>query len=139
MGKINVTEIDGSKCKAKELCAAIVTGFHCALRIGALESLGDRDISFEEVDNVMCVAIVIRGSKTDQQKLGARRTLAATGCDLCPAQCLVRWLDLKGWCTGSGESLFSNSIASMINRALKEIAAEHGIDATLISTHSLTS
>ena len=102
-----------------------------------IESLDDRDISFGEVDNAMCLTIIIRCSKTDRQKLGVRRSLAATGCDMCSVQCMVQWLDLKGWHPSSGESLFRNSISARINRSLKEIADEHGIDSTLIPTHSL--
>ena len=85
--------LEGARWEVIELWCAIITGFHFALRISELEQLEDRDVSFETVDGVTCVTIIIRASKTDQRKLGVRRTLASTQCDLCPVHQMEDWID----------------------------------------------
>ena len=80
---------------------------------------------------------MIRGSKTDQQKAGVRRTLVATSCDLCPVYTLATWLDLKEWHPHSGEFLFNRRIAYRVNPTLKALASEHGLDEKRFPTHSM--
>ena len=87
---ISWTSGDQKQVDTPEVWTAIITGFHFALRISEIDSLIDNDISFENIDGVSCVTVVIRGSKTDQQKNGVRRTLAATHCDLCPVRTLAK-------------------------------------------------
>ena len=136
-GKSRMADVDGAKWKVTELWAALMVGFHFALRIGELGKLEDRDISFGEIDGVTCITVIIRGPKTDQQKTGVRRTLAATACDMCPVQSMADWLDTKSWHPHSGEVIFSKNTPDRTNRILKEIATENGIDASRISSHSL--
>ena len=128
---------EGAQWKPKEVRAAIITGFHFAMGISEVEALEDRDVMFHESEGKSYVAIIIRGSKTDQQKAGAKRTLIATGCELCPVRTLATWLDMKGWHPNSGEFVFNRRIAYRINHTLKELAKEHGLDETRFSTHSL--
>ena len=85
----------------------------------------------------MCVTVIIRGSKTDQQKTGVRRTLAETKCDMCPVKSMADWLDVKSWHPHSDETLFSGNISDRVSRILKEIATDHGVDASRVSAHSL--
>ena len=120
-----------------ELWAAAMCGFHFALRIGELEQLEDKDISFCEIDGYKCISITIRGSKTDQCHQGVQRTLLATNCPLCPVNSIARWLDRKAWHPKSGDRVFGGSIARKLNEFLKTIALEMGIDTTRISCHSL--
>lgn len=54
---------EGARWKPSELRAAILVGFHFALRISEVEQLEDRDISFQEVDGVRSVTIVIKRAK----------------------------------------------------------------------------
>lgn len=65
MGKKNTSDVEGAKWKSTEVRSAIINGSLFALRIGELEKLEDRDVSFEEVYGVTCIAIIIRCSKTD--------------------------------------------------------------------------
>ena len=55
---------------------------HFIMRIGEIEKLEDRDISFAMIDGRPCVTVRIRESKNDQRKRGVHRTLVATGCAL---------------------------------------------------------
>ena len=50
---------------------------------------------------------------------------------------MAEWMDLKGWRPNSGEAMFSKNLAARINSTLGEIAVVNGIDASLVSTHSL--
>ena len=77
-GKARMPNYDEANWKAKESWAAIVIGFMFALRIIEVEGLEDRDVSFQEMGGARSATIVIRGSKTDQQKKGVRRTLMIT-------------------------------------------------------------
>ena len=47
-------------------------GFHFAMRIADIGKIEDRDISFVEIDGEPFGSVHIRGSKTDQCKLGGR-------------------------------------------------------------------
>ena len=136
-GADRMSSYEGAMWKAREVWAAILVGFHFALRISEIEGLEDRDISFQDDGKHKSVTIMIRGSKTDQKRLGVRRTLTATNCDLCPFHTMARWLDLKGWRPNYGESLFSRNIATRINHTSKELASENGSGAKRFSTHSL--
>ena len=89
------------------------------------------------MDGAACITVVIRGSKNDQEKMGVRRTLAATACDMCPVQSIADWLGLKSWHPHSDEDVFIKSVSDRINRILKEIDADNGIDASRISTRSM--
>ena len=61
----------------------------------------------------------------------------ATYCDLRPVETMALWLDAMGWRPHSDEKLFPNNITNRISRELQEIATTRGIDASLISPHSL--
>ena len=61
---------------------AIMSGFHFALRIGDIEKLENRYISVEVAGGRTCLAVGIRGSKTDQRRTGDTRALSDTRCDL---------------------------------------------------------
>ena len=136
-GKRKMTSLGGAKWEAVELWVAILDGFHFSLRISELEGLEDRDISPDKVGGANRVTVLIRGSKTDQQQVGSRRTLVATDCDMCHVNTMAEWMGAKGWRPHSGESFFSKSNGDRINRTLKEIATGNGIDASTAPTHSL--
>ena len=89
--------LNSNKQSDAEFWAAVMCGFHFALRIGEIEQLEDRDVCFCEVDNQPCVTVTIRGSKTDQCQKGVQRTLVATQCALCPVNSLALWLGRKTW------------------------------------------
>ena len=129
-GKARMSTYEGSKWKAVELWDAMLVGLHFALRISEVENLEDRDISFEEVDGKMCVAIIIRGSKTYQQNHGVRRTLRKTSCDICPVLTMATWLDAKSRNPNDGEWVFSRNIGRRLNHTLGELAREYGLDET---------
>ena len=120
-----------------EIRATLMLGFHFALRIGEIENLEDREISFEGVDGKKCVTIHIRGSKTDQCKLGVRRTLVMTGCVLCPVNGIAQWLDMKSWHPLSTDKVCTASIAAKVNRFLENLASECGMGPNRVSTHSM--
>ena len=117
--------------------ASVMFGFHSTLRIGEIEQLEDRDVSFSEIDGRRCITITIRGSQTGQCHHGAQRTLLATNCTMFPVDSLATWLDRKAWRPKSGDRVFSSSIARRMTEFLKNIALGKGIDATRISCHSL--
>ena len=136
-GEARMANYEGERWKATELRAAIIAGFHFALRISEIEGFDDRDVSFQEIDGEHCVTIVIRGSKTDQQRVDARRTLAATHCDSCPVLTMATWLGAQEWRPNGGEFIFSRRIANRISHTLNELAMAKGLDASRFSPHSL--
>ena len=130
--KLNVATPTGG-----EIWATLMLGFHLALRIGEIESLEDRDISFEMVGGKKCVSTHIRGAKTDRCKLGVRRTLVMTGCELCPVQGIAQWLDMKLWRSFGSDKIWSASIDVKMNQFLKNLALECGMEPNRVSTHSM--
>ena len=130
--KLNLMTPTGS-----ELWASLMLGFHFALRIGEIENLEDRDVSFDEIDGKTCVTIHIRSSKNDQCRLGVHRTLVATNCDLCPVMGIAQWLDMKNWHPLASKKVVTSSIATKVNQFLKNSAIECGMGPDRISTHSM--
>ena len=126
---------EGSKWKAVELWAAILMEFHFPLRVGEVANTEGRDIPFRAIEEEMCANVIIRGSKTDQQKNGSKSTLRRKNCDLCPVLNLATWADAKSWNPDDGEWVFSRNIGQRINHSMRELAIEHGLDGKRFPTH----
>ena len=122
-----MAQYEGANWKAIEVWASTVAGFMFSHRICAIGSLEDRDVSFQDQGGERSITIVIRGSKTDHQTEGVRRTLMSTGCELRPVHTMAEWLGRKGWRPNGGEALFSRSIGRLINHILDELSAENGL------------
>jgi hypothetical protein len=100
--------------------------------------------NFSTADEVL---IVIKGSKTDQQRQGVSRSLYKEGHDVCVVTVLGElydsWVTSDGsWSRGLEEPLFGLSNGStitgnMVSNELKRAAVEMGQDEANYATHSL--
>ena len=112
-------------------------GFHFALGIGEIGKLEDRDISFETVDGKTCVTVHIRGSKNDQCKVGAHRTLVMTGCPLFPLAGIAQWMGAKSRRPQASTSISGSSIAKRSSCFLESLDAECGMGQERAISHSM--
>jgi site-specific recombinase XerD len=120
--------------------ALLLIGFGGAMRRSELVALDVEDIQQTETGLV----VTIRGSKTDQERVGATIAIAR-GDVACPAKALREWLKASGIEAGAvfrpideagtvrASRLTDRSVANII----KAYAARAGFDATTFSGHSL--
>ena len=87
------------------------------------------------------VILDIRQSKTDKIRLGSRHARDATGGPLCPVALLRRYTAERGPCGAHSPALVWRDgrefTAAHLNSLIKVIAARHGADPLLYSSHSL--
>ena len=109
------SKLDFGTPAGSEMCAVLMFGFHFAMRIGEVEKLEGRDISFDMIDGRPCATVHIRKSKNDQCKRCVYRTLVATGCDWCPVDGISQWLGKKMRHPLESKSVCIANVASEIN------------------------
>ena len=126
-----------STSTGSELWGETMLGFHFAFRLGEIDNLADRDIAFEKVGSKPRNAIRIRGSRTDQCKLGVHRTLVMTGGSSFTVQGIAKWLDMKAWRPLDSTKICPDKIETKGSRFLKNLATECGMDPNRVSTHSM--
>ena len=97
--------------------------FHFALRVGEVENLEDRDITFGKTDGRSCVTVHIRGSETAQCATGVHRALVVAGCALCPVPGISQRLGMKSWRPHASDRLFSSSVSISINKFLNAVGS----------------
>jgi site-specific recombinase XerD len=120
--------------------ALLLIGFGGALRRSELVALDVADISETETG----LFVTIRGSKTDQERMGA--TIAIARGDIaCPAKALRKWLDAAGIEAGpifrpidkAGTMRASRLTCRSVANIVKAYAGRAGFDAGTFSGHSL--
>lgn len=122
--------------------AMILLGFAGAFRRSELVALDVTDVAFDPVRGVV---VTVRRSKTDQAGAGADVAIPfASLVEVCAVRTLRRWIDATQLTTGPlfrsvdrhgnvGQRLDGRDVA----RIVKGAAARAGIEASLVSGHSL--
>ena len=110
--------------------------FFFCLRISEILALSRNDILLVPDFDGLVLSILIRSSKTDQEKNGATRMLRATGSDLCPVQATQRFLTLLPANSGDA-SLFPKVFRARLAETMKWAATRNNIPSAVVNTHSL--
>ena len=85
---LQVAELQGQSLHISSIWAGLLVAFFFCLRVSELLNLTPRDVRFIDEPGGMALSIIIRPSKTDQEKRGATRSLRMNPSVLCPATAL---------------------------------------------------
>ena len=130
------------------LWAACCLGFFGFLRSGEFTvAVGDfdsswhlsvDDIAVDSVKDPTMLQVKIKGSKTDQLRLGATIIVGKTGSNLCPVLSMMSFLKARGLAPGP---LFCHKDYSPLTRSqlvnnLRQVLTQAGVDASNFTGHS---
>ena len=120
------------------LWAGILCAFFYCLRISELLALTWRDIKFvDDSPNTTVLSILIRSSKTDQEKMGVTRMLRANGTSLCPVWAMLKYSSLCDHSDNSNKPLFPSAFRARLVEVMKWAAVANNIPSAVVNTHSL--
>ena len=128
-----VKDVNPMRLRAGILCAF----FYC-LRISELLALAWRDIKFaDDAPNTTALSILIRSSKTDQEKMGVARMLRANGTSLCPVWATPKYSSLCDHSATSTKPLSPSTFRSRLVEVMNRAAVSNNIPSAVVNTHSL--
>ena len=137
--QLEVFDDANKQFKTHQLWCGIVIAFFFCLRISELLALTTTDVVVEMNEGVKHITLLIRGSKTDQEKNGVVRTLRENKSSLCPVKATERFLALRESQADTNPKLFTQNCRERITQSLKWAASNHGVTSEVINTHSLRS
>ena len=127
---------DDSLAVAQLWCGLLVAFFAC-LRISDLLALTNDDDKVTTEESGVVFSILIRGSKTDQEKCGVTRALRANHTTLCPVKAMQSFLSLRISAGVATCTLFPSSFRAKLVQVMKWAALENGVPGEVANTHPL--
>ena len=132
-----IGEISPQDADVTQLWDGLLRAFFFCLGISELLTLQYRDIKFTKDSGQWVMSILIRESKTDQEKAGVTRMIRVSGKLLRHVLAMRAFIDTLPKSANPDTCLFPPSFRRKLVLATQWVAGENGIPMSVVNTHSL--